>query len=254
MEEIHLRCNNMNCRKKLQASAYVTACSHIFCVSCSNKAFTEQLLCPVCQSALTGKFDIQQMDLVPNETYKSQILAGLSPEIVQDICFRSISMYMYQVSQEIQLQEIMYKQLLQKYKTERAKIQSREQNNAQVVNDLKRRLQSYEKQHDSDKVAITEIQQQLNQKTRICQKLQHMYDMNKKQSQQIHTKQENIASSRNTHSRSPNEAKKSLFKFNSFSSRFSNNSAENMSVASSAKSPIDILHTPRHISPSSSFS
>lgn len=230
MEEFHLRCNVMNCRKKLIKEAYVTACSHIFCMSCANRSFSQQLVCPVCHSHLNGKFDIQQMDLNPNDTYKSQILAGLSPEIVQDICFRSISMYMYQVTQEIGLQEMLYKQAIQKYKQEKNKLSMYEQNNIHELNELKRKMGMMEQARESDKRVISDLQQQLQQKTRTCQKLQHMYDMN--QIGQVKTQP-----------KVPKSRASSQFKFNSFTSKYSHDS---ISIASSAKSPIDILNTPRH--------
>ena len=239
----------MNCRKRLQNTAYVTACSHIFCNGCANRSFTQQLSCPVCQSTLSGKYDIQQMDLAPTETYKSQILAGLSPEIVQDICFRSISMYMYQVTQEIQLQEMMYKQAIQKYKAEKSKSQNYEQNRDKEMNEIGRKVQALEQQRDQDKRTISELQQQLNQKTRICQKLQHMYDMNKQKDQHI-----TMPVIPQQHHQQPQKHphKQSFSKFGSFQSqsRYSNHSNDNISMASTAKSPIDILNTPRNYSPS----
>eukprot|EP00834_Sanchytrium_tribonematis_P003093 NODE_110_length_18645_cov_0.794403.p12 type:complete len:242 gc:universal NODE_110_length_18645_cov_0.794403:6888-6163(-) len=240
MEEFTLKCNNLNCRKRLQGTAYATACSHIFCTSCANRAFSHQLSCPVCHTSLNDKYDIQQMDLNPNETYKSQVLAGLSPEIVQDICFRSISMYMYQVTQEINLQEMMYKQAVQKYKAEKSKMQQFEQNNGHELRELKRRFQSLESSREKDKKTISELQSQLQQKTRICQKLQHMYDMNK---------QTPVNTQSNRHN-----SNKSSFKFNSHRSQAPKFSNDTCSIASSVKSPMDILNTPRNsYSPSSTI-
>ena len=245
MEELSLRCNNTNCRKKLTNSSFVTACSHIFCTGCANRAFTSQLVCPVCQNVLSGKYDIQQMDLAPSETYKSQVLSGLAPDIVQDICFRSISMYMYQVAQEVKLQELMYKHAIQKYKSEKVKVQKVEHKYSVEMEELMRKVKILESQKENDKRTISELQQQLVQKTRICQKLQQMYDINKQTPQRHSEQMESQLPTRSTISH-----KRNSFKFNSFPSKFSNNSMDNISLASTAKSPIDILQTPRQYSPS----
>ncbi|WAR09315.1 CIP1-like protein, partial [Mya arenaria] len=76
MEGDDLICNYRKCRKRLTDIAYVTACSR--------------------QTNLSLKFEIVRNNLQPSEQYKSMILAGLKPDVINEICSRAIAFWMYQ--------------------------------------------------------------------------------------------------------------------------------------------------------------
>ncbi|CAH2208106.1 jg22794, partial [Pararge aegeria aegeria] len=102
-------CNFRKCRKSLSSNAWVTTCSHAFCVEHGQREFKRNsensLTCPACGSELRDKFDVIQADLKPSETFKSIVLAGLKPDAIMDVAMRAISFWSYQVEQETLYQE-----------------------------------------------------------------------------------------------------------------------------------------------------
>lgn len=54
-------------------------------------------------------------DLNPSDDYKSSVLAGLRPEIIIEIANRALSFWVYQTTQESCFQEMIYKNLNEKY-------------------------------------------------------------------------------------------------------------------------------------------
>lgn len=54
--------------------------------------------------------DIVYTSLNPPQTFRTTILAGMSPMIIQDICGRALGFWTYQVTQEIRLQETVLKE------------------------------------------------------------------------------------------------------------------------------------------------
>ncbi|GFQ87906.1 e3 ubiquitin-protein ligase CCNB1IP1 [Trichonephila clavata] len=63
------------------------------------REFEKAFICPACDTALSGKYDIVKVDLNPNEQYKSMVLAGQRPEVIFEICSRAISFWTYQVTE-----------------------------------------------------------------------------------------------------------------------------------------------------------
>jgi len=56
--------------------------------------------CPICDHLLESKLDIVRVDLNPSEAYKSMVLCGLHPDIIMDICSRSINFWLFQIRQD----------------------------------------------------------------------------------------------------------------------------------------------------------
>ncbi|ESP00316.1 hypothetical protein LOTGIDRAFT_140959 [Lottia gigantea] len=100
-----LICNFPKCRKELDTFAWVTSCSHIFCDDDGSEQFSKAMKCPACDTVVSGRFDIIRVDLKPSEQYKSMVLAGLKPDIVMEICTRSLSFWTYQTHHEKSYQE-----------------------------------------------------------------------------------------------------------------------------------------------------
>lgn len=71
MAEINLICNYKKCRVVLNTLAWVTSCSHIFCDNHKSQTFNREKKCPCCGKILNRQLDIVQVNLNPNESFKS---------------------------------------------------------------------------------------------------------------------------------------------------------------------------------------
>jgi E3 ubiquitin-protein ligase CCNP1IP1 len=106
--ENDLVCNYRKCRKRLTKYAWVTSCSHIFCDDDGVREFSNSSMshiCPACESNLPGKYDVVKTDLQPTDQYKSMVLAGQRPEVIMEVCSRSMAFWTYQSHQERMYQE-----------------------------------------------------------------------------------------------------------------------------------------------------
>ncbi|KAJ2947679.1 hypothetical protein O0L34_g9444 [Tuta absoluta] len=177
---VEMVCNFRKCRKALTSQAWVTTCSHAFCVEHGKREFKRNaensLTCPACGSELRDKFDVIQADLKPGETFKSIVLAGMKPDTIMDIAMRAISFWSYQVEQETLYQESMAKHA-------REKLQCLEE-----INDLnlqkvkaeletcKRKIASLQEQFTKKRKQAEELTARLEEKTRKVQKLTFQLD------------------------------------------------------------------------------
>lgn len=71
MSELNLVCNYKKCRVVLNTSAWVTSCSHVFCENDGNRTLNQEKKCPCCDEVLNRKWDIVQINLNPDESFKS---------------------------------------------------------------------------------------------------------------------------------------------------------------------------------------
>lgn len=71
MSEINLICNYKKCRVILNTYAWVTSCSHVFCDSHGSQIFNQEKKCLCCNEVLCRNLDISQINLNPDESYKS---------------------------------------------------------------------------------------------------------------------------------------------------------------------------------------
>lgn len=71
MAEMSLICNYKTCRVTLNTFAWVTSCSHIFCDSDGKRTFNREKKCPCCHEILNRRLDIVQINLNPDESFKS---------------------------------------------------------------------------------------------------------------------------------------------------------------------------------------
>lgn len=71
MSEINLICNYKKCRISLNTFAWVTSCSHIFCDRDGSRTFNREKKCPCCNEILSKQLDIVQINLNPDESFKS---------------------------------------------------------------------------------------------------------------------------------------------------------------------------------------
>ncbi|PWN34410.1 uncharacterized protein FA14DRAFT_181034 [Meira miltonrushii] len=106
-----LRCNSLPCRKPLQAEgrAVSTSCSHIFCFECATNLLQGRRICPACSTPLENQDDAVVTSLNPSASYKASVLAGLSPQIIMEICTRAIAFHNYQSMQESAFQQMLLK-------------------------------------------------------------------------------------------------------------------------------------------------
>lgn len=73
MNDNYLTCNIRNCFKKLKEQAYVTSCSHIFCIEHGQRVVKNGLPndCCICGKKLQNHYDFVLINLNPTEQYKS---------------------------------------------------------------------------------------------------------------------------------------------------------------------------------------
>jgi len=182
--EVDLKCNVAQCRKNLSSEgrACVTTCSHIFCVDCANNTFTSALVCPACETSLTENDDIVFTDLNPNEDYKASVLSGLRPDIIVEICSRSLSFWTYQTTQEAYFQKMLYKNLQEKCSQLEKQMQSVIRDAQEEITSLKSKIQAIQKDLELEKNRNHDFAEQLQEKTRQFSKLQIMYDKLKRRS------------------------------------------------------------------------
>lgn len=151
---LDLVCNFRKCRKSLSNQAWVTTCSHAFCIEHGKTEFKRNidntLTCPACGNELRDKFDVIQADLRPSETFKSIVLAGMKPDTIMDVAMRAMSFWSYQVEQETLYQESLAKHT-------REKLQCLEEINTLNMQKLKAELETCKRK-------ISTLQTEFNKK------------------------------------------------------------------------------------------
>ncbi|XP_046364020.1 E3 ubiquitin-protein ligase CCNB1IP1-like [Haliotis cracherodii] len=171
-----LICNFKKCRKQIRSFAWVTSCSHVFCDEDGSREFNKSVVCPACETTLSGKCDIVRSNVQPTEQWKSMVIAGQRPEVIMEICTRALSFWTYQTHQEIIYQEYQAtkhreksSQLQQYYEQIVSKTQTE-------LTTLKSHLKVAKKDLDSMKKKHSELAERLSERSRQYQKLQSLYE------------------------------------------------------------------------------
>lgn len=177
-------CNFRKCRRSLNSQAWVTTCSHAFCIEHGKREFKRNsensMTCPACGSELRDKFDVIQADLKPNETFKSIVLAGLKPDTIMDIAMRAMSFWSYQVEQETLYQESLAKHAREKLQClEEINTLNLQKLNAELET-CKRKVVSLQTEYNKKRKQAEEMSAQLEDKTRKIQKLTFQLDAQKR--------------------------------------------------------------------------
>lgn len=182
-------CNFRKCRRPLTTQAWVTTCSHAFCIEHGKREFKRNaensLTCPACSSELRDKFDVIQADLDPSDTFKSIVLAGMRPDTIMDVAMRAMSFWSYQVEQET-----LYQENLAKHTSE--KLQCIEEINTLNLQKLKaeldtckRKVLSMQSEYNKKRKQVDELTACLEDKSRKIQKLNFQLETQKRKG--IHT-------------------------------------------------------------------
>lgn len=181
---LDLVCNFRKCRKSLSNQAWVTTCSHAFCIEHGKTEFKRNidntLTCPACGNELRDKFDVIQADLRPSETFKSIVLAGMKPDTIMDVAMRAMSFWSYQVEQETLYQESLAKHT-------REKLQCLEEINTLNMQKLKaeletckRKISTLQTEFNKKRKHAEELAASLEDKTRKIQKLTFQLEAQKR--------------------------------------------------------------------------
>ena len=99
-----------------------------------------------------------------------------------EIANRAISFWFYQTSQESYFQEILYKNLDQKYAHMQKQQASQSLLHDQEMLSMKERIQQLGKDHEQDKRKLQDLTDQYMDKSRQLQKLQNLYEKVKRKS------------------------------------------------------------------------
>ena len=178
-----LVCNFAKCRKSLGSFGWITSCSHVFCDEHGNQEFnrSSNKRCPACKSDVNGKYNIVRADLHPCEEYKSMALAGQRPEVVMEICSRSIALWMYQASQEKLYHEYSARQAKEKACDLEQYYEKQVVDTKTELNVIQMQLNGMRKDNDDLKKKLNNVSDKLLERTRHCQKLQSQNDSLKRQ-------------------------------------------------------------------------
>nr|XP_026497175.1 E3 ubiquitin-protein ligase CCNB1IP1-like isoform X2 [Vanessa tameamea] len=152
-------CNFRKCRKSLSSHAWVTTCSHAFCIEHGQREFKRNaensLTCPACGT-------------------------GMKPDVIMDIAMRAMSFWSYQVEQETLYQESVAKH-------SKDKLQCLEEVNTLNVQKLKaeletckRKVNSLQSEFNKKRKQAEELTARLEEKTRQIQKLTFQLDTQKR--------------------------------------------------------------------------
>ncbi|XP_075915429.1 E3 ubiquitin-protein ligase CCNB1IP1-like [Petromyzon marinus] len=175
-EEI-LVCNLRKCRRIVGDFAWVTSCSHLFCDEDGEREFKMgAVACPACGALPRGSLDVVRVCLNPPEEHKSMVLAGLGPDVIQEICSRALSFWIFQMHQERLYQEHLAA------KSKRLRVQSEDrfkqeiQNKVTEVATLKRQFSLAKSELAKFKKRYNEAAEKLLERDREQKKLQVSYD------------------------------------------------------------------------------
>lgn len=177
-------CNFRKCRRSLTSQAWVTTCSHAFCIEHGKKEFRRNaensLTCPACGNELRDKFDVIQADLHPSETFKSIVLAGMKPDTVMDIAMRAMSFWSYQVEQETMYQESIAKHMKEKLQCVEEIHKLNVQKLKAELETCKRKILSMQAEANKKRKQADEMASSLEDKTRKIQKLTFQLESQKR--------------------------------------------------------------------------
>lgn len=177
-------CNFKKCRRALSGQAWVTTCSHAFCVEHGKSEFKRNagnsLNCPACGTELRDKFDVIQADLKPGETFRSIVLAGMRPDTIMDIAMRAMSFWSYQVEQETLYQESVAKHAREKLQCmEEINMLNLQKLKAELEN-CKRKISSMQTDFNNKRKQAEDLTARLEEKTRKIQKLTFQLEAHKR--------------------------------------------------------------------------
>lgn len=177
-------CNFRKCRKSLKNEAWVTTCSHAFCIEHGKREFKRNsdnaMTCPACGSELRDKFDVIQADLKPGETFKSIVLAGMKPDTIMEIAMRAMSFWSYQVEQETLYQESMTKHSREKLQCMEEISNLKFQKLKAELDRYKRKIASLQVEYNNKRKQAEELKACLEDKSRKIQKLTFQLDAQKR--------------------------------------------------------------------------
>ncbi|GBP44620.1 E3 ubiquitin-protein ligase CCNB1IP1 [Eumeta japonica] len=183
---VDLICNYQKCRKTLTRQAWVTTCSHAFCVEHGKIGFKRNvdntMTCPACNSELRDKFDVIQADLNPGETFKSIVLAGMKPDMIMDVAMRAMSFWSYQVEQETLYQESLVKHVRNKLQCLEELNSLNAQKHKAELEAHKNKISSLNNENSKKKKLLDELTASLEDYKRKTQKLQFQLEAQKRKS------------------------------------------------------------------------
>ena len=182
--DLELRCNIIKCRKIVCSKAYVTSCSRIafilildiFCPDCAAKSFNYALVCPTGENPLSDSKDIYYADLKPTEEWKSLVIAGQKPETISEICSRATSFWSYQMHQEHVYNDLLMKNLQEKWLTTERHYQNSIIHLKNEISSFSDRSAELKKQLEVQKRREAESMEQITEKNRQLKKMQLLCD------------------------------------------------------------------------------
>ncbi|EAT37609.1 AAEL010421-PA [Aedes aegypti] len=102
-ERDQLVCNARDCFKKIEGTAWITCCSHVFCAQHGKDAKLRQTTkgpcCPACGTRFRDELSIVERQLNSSLQARALLLCGYNPEVVMEIANNAITFWNFQKQQ-----------------------------------------------------------------------------------------------------------------------------------------------------------
>ncbi|KXJ74294.1 E3 ubiquitin-protein ligase CCNB1IP1 isoform X1 [Aedes albopictus] len=102
-ERDKLVCNARDCFKKIEGTAWITCCSHVFCDQHGKEAKLRQPTsspsCPACGTRFRDELSIVERKLNNSLQARALLLCGYNPEVVMEIANNAITFWNFQKQQ-----------------------------------------------------------------------------------------------------------------------------------------------------------
>ncbi|EFA82259.1 hypothetical protein PPL_04682 [Heterostelium album PN500] len=152
-----IHCNS--CWKEFifQDQCYITACQHAFCEHCANKQFTNDRVCPICETSL-----IQIFGLSPNEILK------IAEKAIDFWTFQT-GLYRDNEGKKVDYYHEQFQKLKSTFLKQTEDFNSR-------IDQYRKQTDILKRETDNNKKEIIELQEKLAEKTRQKRKLEELYE------------------------------------------------------------------------------
>lgn len=160
--------------------AVSTSCSHIFCFDCATNLLQGRRICPACNTTLENQDDAVVTSLNPSASYKASVLAGLSPQIVMEICTRAIAFHNYQTHQESAFQQMLLKKAQASNSTFERELNRIQLSAKTEVNHLEAKIQELTNELNEERQKTRELHDILRSTGRDYENLKTQFDQTRK--------------------------------------------------------------------------
>lgn len=167
-----MQCNK--CWHKIEGQAYITSCSHVFCVRDGDALFAKGTTC-VCGETFTQRSDVQLVHTTISEESKATMLYGLSPDEVTDIALRAIKFYQYQEMNAAEYRRFQERHAADKLHKREKQLRDQLVETQNAANTLANQVRELQEAMTQKERMLKELGEKYSETTRQKRKLQELY-------------------------------------------------------------------------------